>query len=95
MSTAAAPTENEAGSQPSETAEDAALVAYVEEMVSDAIRAGGVDPVRGLECFLYAADRDLADSLREFTRLAPEHRRRILIQARSGTPPEAPLPSVH
>jgi hypothetical protein len=95
MSATASPSEDEAGSQPSDAPEGAELLAYVEEMVSDAIRAGGIDPVRGLECFLYAADRELADSLRAFARLSPEHRRHILSHASNGTPVEGPLPLVH
>ncbi len=95
MSTTAVPSDDEAASQSAEATARAELVAYVEEMVSDAIRAGGIDPVRGLECFLYAGDRDLADALRAFARLSPEHRRRILTEARDGQPPEGPAAFVH
>ncbi|MGO4524963.1 hypothetical protein AB4097_08880 [Microvirga sp. 2MCAF35] len=58
------------------------LVAYVEDMVSEALESGTVDPASGLECFLYAIDPKMVIALREFTALKPEIREEILNTAR-------------
>lgn len=63
-----------------------AQIAYVEEMVSEAIRAGTVDPVVGLECFLYAADPEMATALRRLAGLDAATRARVLAFAQAAIP---------
>jgi hypothetical protein len=58
------------------------LVAYVKDMISDALKSGAVDPVSGLECFLYAIDPKMVMALREFTALKPAVREEVLNMAR-------------
>lgn len=60
----------------------AALVAYVEDMVSEALESGTIDPVGGLECFLHAIDPKMVIALREFTALEPAIREEVLKTAR-------------
>jgi hypothetical protein len=63
-----------------------AQIAYVEEMVSEAIRSGTVDPVVGLECFLYAADPEIAAALRRLAGLDAATRMRVLAFAQAAIP---------
>jgi hypothetical protein len=56
----------------------AELIAYVEDMVSDALHSGLVEPLTGLEFFLYAARPDAIQTVRAALATMPSGQSELL-----------------